>query len=324
MNAEWKKIAGVILGNIEWESETLGFCNCPGAARHTGKNSPRDCRVTFDQVPTIYCFHSSCESDLAAANHRLRSDIARFDRSLQPVTSQPYVPSTAEIAARQAKAERDHLTKHAQSSLKVILNDYAMDPGDLFEFSPLSLLDDPARDWRLLLTLFEPDDVLWIGNKTSSCNDEADESRKAVCRRFFRTKTEWLKESSAPDQFICPSTFKPGTHSRCNEAVVHRRFLVVESDVLDKVQMCAVFNWLRSFMNLRAVVDTAGKSLHGWFDFPADELLAHLRVILPNLGRESKEPTLDPALFKPAQPVRLPGARRDQKLQSLLFLDIQP
>jgi hypothetical protein len=89
--------------------------------------------------------------------------------------------------------------------------------------------------------------------------------------------------------------------------------------------MLAVINWCRSFMRLRAIVDTAGKSLHGWFDAVPPAIEAKLRVILPNLGRASDEDekTLDPALFKVAQPCRLPGAVRDGKYQNLYYLDLQ-
>jgi hypothetical protein len=93
-------------------------------------------------------------------------------------------------------------------------------------------------------------------------------------------------------------------------------FLVVESDSLSKEQMLAVFAWMRQFMHLRAIVDTAGKSLHGWFEYPNPFQLEELRVILPTLG-------CDPALFRTSQPCRLPGALRDGKFQRLLWLDLE-
>jgi hypothetical protein len=92
------------------------------------------------------------------------------------------------------------------------------------------------------------------------------------------------------------------------------RFLVVESDTLSKAEIAAVFGWCRQFLSLRGIVDTGGKSLHGWFDYPTTAQLHELRGILPRLG-------CDPALFKPSQPCRLPGARRGERVQSLLYLD---
>ena len=207
-------------------------------------------------------------------------------------------------------------------SLAFILQEYAIEPADIWEESPVRLLDDPKDDWRLLLHLFDETDVIWIGNKFSSCDDDAPDPKKDFCRGFFRTREDWLKLGEAPGNFTCPSTFKPGTYSRSNKNVVARKYHVIESDCLTKPQMLAVIQWCRQFMNLRAIVDTAGKSLHGWFDAVSPEIEAKLRVILPNLGRSDPEGenTIDPALFKLAQPCRLPGAVREGKVQNLYYL----
>jgi hypothetical protein len=87
-----------------------------------------------------------------------------------------------------------------------------------------------------------------------------------------------------------------------------------------------MINWCSQFMRLRAIVDTGRKSLHGWFDAPPPEVEAELKIILPNLGRRAEaKPTLDPALFKLAQPCRLPGAWREpgKIRQALLYLDLE-
>ena len=149
-----------------------------------------------------------------------------------------------------------------------------------------------------------------------SCDASKDAERKAYCRTHFRPVSAWLAEKGAPGQFTCPSLFQPGVHSRSNGNVAGRPFLVVESDTLGKEDVMAVFNWMRNFMRLRAVVDTAGKSLHGWFGYPSAGAMDELRVILPALG-------CDAALFKASQPCRLPGAARSEKIQCLLWLDLE-
>ena len=105
------------------------------------------------------------------------------------------------------------------------------------------------------------------------------------------------------------------TFSRSNDNVLHRRFLVVESDVLSKDQVGAIFGFLRNDvgMPLRAIVDTGGKSLHGWFDFPKRTVFEELQIVLPQLG-------CDPGLFKPSQPCRLPGVRRGDQYQRLIWI----
>jgi hypothetical protein len=323
VNPSHRAIAESLLTDIRWQDDRLGYCKCPGEAQHNSPTKPDHCRITMDGVPTIFCFHSSCWTDVEQANHVLRSAIAKYDYRPDPKLPRPVArPLTPEeIAVKRQKLDQERLKAHSQKSLQVILQQNQMSMADWFELSPSRLLDDPADDWRLLLSLFHDDDVVWIGGKFSSCSHNKPASEIMRCQKFFRPVKEWLRLQACPDQFTCPSTFKPGTYSRCNYNVVTRRFLVIESDYLSKDDMCAVINWCRRFMKLRAIVDTAGKSLHGWFDAPPPDLEAELKLVLPNLGREGKTPTLDPALFKLAQPCRLPGAMRDDKRQCLLYLD---
>lgn len=191
-----------------------------------------------------------------------------------------------------------------------LLQKFSLDLPDLWELSPIRLESDPANDWRLLLRLFQPDDVVWIGDVHDSGPGKG---------RHFQTVEKWLAYPMAPGNFTCPAIFKNNVESRSSLNVIARPFLVVESDTLTKPEMCAVFNWLRPIMRLRAVVDTAGKSLHAWFDFPPKEALVELENVLPAMG-------CDKALFKPSQPCRLPGAARADKggkIQSPCFLDLQ-
>jgi hypothetical protein len=292
-----------------------GYCRCPGERLHTHGTKGRHCRVTLDGSPTVYCFHTSCVREVEAANRSLRSAIAKGAVAGQ--FAPKYRPRTAEDIAAEEKRQRHQVLKRRSStSTALILEKFAIEPAELWESSPVRLLDDPEHDWRLLLRLFKADDVVWIGNTYSSCSDDKPESEKERCRKFFRPVAGWLTLTAAPNQFTCPSVFRPGTHSRSNQNVLVRRFLVVESDRLSKKDMGAVFSWCRQFMRLRAVVDTAGKSLHGWFEAPTIEAENELKIILPELR-------CDPALFKPAQPCRLPGADRDGKTQSLLYLDLE-
>ena len=65
---------------------------------------------------------------------------------------------------------------------------------------------------------------------------------------------------------------------------------------------------------LHCIIDTAGKSLHGWFDAPRNKLFENrLKTGLTAFG-------CDPKVFTYSQPVRVPGAYRDGKLQRLVWL----
>lgn len=312
MTTTLSSLAESILGPIEWRDAVSGYCRCPGADLHTSPNGKRDTRVNIDGAPTVHCFHSSCKLAVERANLELRRAFAKG------ASTTPFRPSREQIEAhRQRERERqqqERLKAHAKASLSSILADLVWHPTEIREQSPIRLPDKPDDDWRLLLGMFDPAAVLWIGDVKDSCNDDADSRRKAECRRHFRPVSEWLNEPAAPGQFTCPSLFKNSIHSRSNENVIGTPFLVVESDSLAKSEIGAVFLWLAQFLTLRAIVDTAGKSLHGWFDRPEPASERELKIILPELG-------CDPALFKPSQPCRLPGARRGDRFQSLLFID---
>jgi len=116
--------------------------------------------------------------------------------------------------------------------------------------------------------------------------------------------------------YTCGSSFKPGSFSRCNENLNGHRFMVVESDTLTKDEVSAVFAYLRRRLQypLHCIIDTAGKSLHGWFDAPRNKILENrLKAGLEVFG-------CDPKVFTYSQPVRVPGAFREGKLQRLIWL----
>jgi hypothetical protein len=311
---DFTTIAEHVLGPVEWTAHDQGYCRCPGIDLHTNRNGTRDCRVMLNGAPTIHCVHSSCTGAVAEANHRLRSEVGKAERGAGGILK-PRAPSAEDIARRRRTEQARKLAERSRKSLARVVAEHRIEIAELFESSPVRLVDDPKNEWRLLLELFPRDGAIWIGDTKDSCDDTADAGRKAFCRRHFRTVEEWLVEEKAPGQFTCPSSFRPGVHSRSATNVVSRPFLVVESDTMGKAEVLGVFTWMRKFMCLRAVVDTGGKSLHGWFDFPDDEALGELKVILPALQ-------CDAALFNASQPCRLPGAERGDKLQTLLWLDL--
>lgn len=70
-----RQIAAGIVGAVDWQSEVSGFCRCPGETLHTSQAGKKDCRVSVDGAPTIFCFHASCAPVVAAANKRLRQEL---------------------------------------------------------------------------------------------------------------------------------------------------------------------------------------------------------------------------------------------------------
>ena len=297
------EIAENMLGSIDWISSTMGYCECPGKKMHGSKDGTRDCAVYLDRVPTLSCFHGSCKSAVDAANKRLRAAI------LNPTNDADFVPRKITHEEREklvAREKNNRLQLRARKALPTILKKYRWTSAGMLNDSPVNVRENEADHWKLLLAKFEPDDVIWIGERESSGRPE-----NAV---NFKTVSEWVKREYAPHTFVCPATFKNTSCSRSNDNVVERRFVIVESDLLTRDEVGAVFRYLiECGMKLVAVVDTAGKSLHGWFEYPGDEALDELRLLLPALK-------CDPKMLTASQPARLPGAMRGEKRQKLIFL----
>jgi hypothetical protein len=301
-------IAERVLNHVEWASPTMGYCDCPGRKLHSTNDGKRDCVVYLDRVPTIHCMHASCVAEIEKTNRLLRAAV------LNPNNEADFVMPglTSEDKVRLAERRRnERIRLRATKSLPQLLKKYQWTREAMIADSPVNVQGEVKDHWLLLLNKFQPSDVVWIGALQDSGSPE--------CAANFKSVQEWLSYSRAPGQFICPVNFKNTSISRSNANIIDRRFLVVESDVLTKNEVGAVFRWMMECgMTLVAVVDTAGKSLHGWFDYASCEsALDSLRLILPAFK-------CDPKLFTASQPVRLPGAERDGKFQHLVYLAKAP
>jgi hypothetical protein len=74
-----QQIATKLLGEIDWRSETEGFCACPGKDRHTAGNGAKDCKVYLDGPPSLHCVHNSCRAIVDAVEHSLRSQVGKAE-----------------------------------------------------------------------------------------------------------------------------------------------------------------------------------------------------------------------------------------------------
>ena len=270
-----------------------GFFSCPGRYC-TPRRTPMgiaNCSITIDGSFRLYCHHTSCREQVDLANRCLAS-LHQQGKTKQGPTR---------IPAPKQQQQMEQIRKE-------LLGKFAWPYDKIIADSDEAIQVPVEQHHLLVLGLFNDDDVVWCGRDVWDTG-----SPKHACR--FRTIKEWFAEPSCPGPFITPGTFKPGTYSRAAVNVLHRRFLVIESDSLGRDEIGAVFRWLDVSvgLRLRAIVDTAGKSLHAWFDFPTLGVFSRLEQWLPGFG-------CDPAMFNPAQPCRLPGALRDGRYQRLIFI----
>ena len=322
--------AARLLGAIDWQTEVSGFCRCPGESLHTSSNGRKDCRVSIDGAPTLHCFHSTCAPIVAGMNYKLRCELGQSSWSLilpggRVIRSGDVLQSTGAILTREiiaVRAKAEGRTKDDQLLLESVKVEFERIQPELFEtlkwtFDDI-LRDSPVKDvayreaedqFRTWLQIWPPHAHVWIGSIYDSGREEH--------AKNFRPISEWYQIGPVMGNFTCGSSFKAGSYQRSNANCNGTRFMVVESDTLSKDEVGAVFSYLhrRLKYNIHAVIDTGGKSLHGWFDAPrkpSEE--RRLKLALTIFG-------CDPKLFTFSQPVRLPGAMRDGKLQRMIFLN---
>lgn len=291
-----KEICETVLGPIQWNVNGDGMCRCPGEKKHTHRTGRADCKVyTSGHVPTVYCFHDHCQEEIAEANSKIRDAWRLY--VAEPVDEEDLKK------AREMAEKKRALQDKTRNRLPAILKDYATDWNE--DHNPLVWFE-----------LYGPTDVLWCGEPFETggirfCNKFR--PMELIMRRYSDTGQLPL------GQFTCPSVFGTGEFNRRNEAVIRKPYLVLEGDSVgmekcetaedraqNKRNCAAVMNWLdkTGALKLRMVVDSGNRSLHGWFDYPKESVLAELKVVLPALG-------FDRATLKPSQPVRMPGQTRD-------------
>ena len=112
------QIAERILGAIDWTDGATGFCKCPGEHLHTNGNAPKDCRVTLDGVPTVFCLHKSCLAAVETANHDLRSQIGRAE--FVPISTRSGVAGDPPDTANHFKSDVGYGDAFVQRHAKTI------------------------------------------------------------------------------------------------------------------------------------------------------------------------------------------------------------
>jgi hypothetical protein len=295
---------------------------------HTHGNGKKDCRVSVDGAPTVFCFHANCIAAVAEANRRLRRELGGSPWEIalpggRVLRSGDVLQASGVVLRRdiiQAQAQMVGATNEEKLMLETVRALAERFKPELFERfrwpyaqiladSPLQVGHrEPEEQFRIWLKLWPAHSTVWIGDVFSSGQPEH--------RTHFRPVADWCQIGPVMGNYTCGSAFKPGSFSRCNENLNGQRFLVIESDTLGKDQVGAIFAYLirRLRYELFCIIDTAGKSLHAWFEAPPNKIReGRLKAGLVVLG-------CDPKVFTYSQPVRVPGAWRDGKLQKLVWI----
>lgn len=306
------EICGEFTAVSSGRKDVIGFIKCPGEHRHNHQTSPRDTAVVVppNSLPVIKCFHDSCQKEVSALSEELRMAIedAVLARKLDFSWEKP---SEEAMLVWNAGKDAENGAKNKKS--QVIANGW--DPESIERESPVQVPASGEEQGRMLLSLFPDEEIVWMGNTWNSGQPRH--------RTYFKTAREWREIGLRGwHSYTTGASYNPGVYSRGNESVFRRRFLIAESDSLTKPEMGAVLRFVSSIgFNLRAVVDSGKRSIHGWFDLDGLDLecIAVLEGMLRGFGMDSKT-------MRASQPVRMAGVLRtldDGRAvpQSLLYLN---
>ena len=185
---------------------------------------------------------------------------------------------------------------------------------DLWEESPVRLDGDTPQTAIVLPVLFPGDPWLCIGSRC----DFLTEKLSAVV-----TRAHTFPQIVPSPMRAKYGTTKDGKRSQHTlEATGLRRFVVIEGDKIGgeptpKDAQAAILLHLAKRAPLALVVDSAGKSLHGWFFCQAAEehKLSRFFSYAVSLGA-------DPGMWTRSQFARMPDGTRDNgKRQNILFFN---
>lgn len=195
-----------------------------------------------------------------------------------------------------------------ESKLQEVCQEYG-GVEELVKYSKHDFKNDRNRCKEILSILFPNNPLICIGKSVAKC--------------ATLPLIEWMEYELEKLQYIVPSPMKSpqgktldGKVSvRCLGNTGSRHFLIIECDQGTKDQQAALLLHLKTMAPLVLVVDSGGKSLHGWFYCfgQSEDLLRSFMEYAVSLGA-------DPRTWTLCQFVRLPDGLRDNgNRQSILY-----
>ena len=223
------------------------------------------------------------------------------------------------------------IVRDGKIALQRIINQATInDEADLWEASPIRLMDEPPDDPALLLeNLYNPGDLIFIGER----------NQVGIVGNTIRTTEEWITRfrtggKTAPHIIPNPLTGTPTTKKtgdgetlRGDGNIRSYRYCIAEFDGLSREDQIRF--WSAVMLPIVALIDSGGKSIHAWLDV---QKLARVttvedwqRQIRHRLYDRLLVPLgVDGACSNPARLSRLPGHYRKEKGTSQRLLWLSP
>ena len=231
----------------------------------------------------------------------------------------------ADVHDRRPARRRAEPEVNGRKLREAIMRHGSSDMADLWEASPIRLLDDPAQDAAVLLrALYDPSDFVFIGGKYD---------------KQVRAVRQWLDEieqGGAAWPHIAPNILDGAEHEtstgsrsyRCDAAVIGFRYAVVEFDTISLEEQTCFWTGVlaRDLFPVAAIIHSGSKSLHGWIRVGCRDRDEWERLVEQDLFARWLTPVgVDAACRNESRLSRLPGLFRAEKKswQRLLYLNVQ-
>ncbi len=230
---------------------------------------------------------------------------------------------TGKVTRRKLYLPPERPTLKPDDFRDIIMGSGSNNEASLIESSPTHLNDNPKDDAILLIkSLYKPNDYLFLGDIFDKGVMKARQWAKQI--KYLRSKPP----------HIIPNVLTGDEHKlsngklskRCDAAVKKFRFALVEFDNMNRSDQLLFWSgWIQTpkLPKVACLIDSGNKSIHAWLEVKQPDREAWDREIKENLFEKCLIPLgVDPATRNPSRLSRLPGHKRDNKWQRLLYLNV--
>jgi len=314
------------------------YAPCPGSDLHSGKSGRRDFRVVLDGAPTAYCFHGSCLNIIDEFNRKLRREIWFEENGRNPAPKGSWGEQVAAAPKSQAKARPEideYLVWEAVRGVPRVDEDWLKrrSPVDVAGLTSGDFLDHLYGEGERVLVftsqMSQGDFLWWRGRGGFRLARERGVKATKSALPSGAPEGVWFLSQPVTGEWVVNPSVKWDPEEKTREVrgrytrrsqpnVTSFRYFVLESDEMDAA------TWLRVLAGLNfpivAIYTSGGRSVHALVRWEVsgkaewDAIRNMLRQIVCPLGA-------DPAALTAVRLSRLPGCRRGNRLQELLFLN---
>lgn len=296
------RLAEEVVGPVNWESEFIGTCACPGRESHTTPNQETDCRIYLEGRPHLHCFHSSCQERRTRTGALLQTKLGNLPGRKTQGLCEPK-PRPPEVRFNPVDAEKVASLVSSRIDARWLIRRSPIPVQELTPDDVLSSLYERSESVLIFVGTQRSQGIIWrAGIRPFQAIRHAEGA-------WFLNQPVDGKWRRKPDGRLT---------RRSSECVSAWRFMVVESDVVPEAM------WLRIIVQLPlpvvAIYSSGGKSIHALIRIDAtsrddwQRRVSEWKSLLIRLGA-------DPQSLSALRNTRLPQAYRGDQLQKLLFLN---